>query len=162
MLDGGSAGLIIVPARTARGVSLFAVDPFSRGLGRQPSVTLDQTRKLAVVTFDATPARLIGPDGGGWPVLERVLDFAAVGLASEQVGGAEAALDMPVGYLTTRVQFGQLIGAFQALKHMAADVPVEVESARSAAYYALNAAAEDNGELPLPPRSARPTAARRS
>lgn len=148
VLDGHTAQLIIVPARTAGGVSLFAVDAAAPGLTRRPSVTLDQTRKLAVIEFDATPARLIGAEAGGWAVLERVLDFAAVALAAEQAGGAQAALDMSVAYLNTRVQFGQLIGAFQALKHMAADVLIEVESARSAAYYALAAAAEDNDELP--------------
>jgi alkylation response protein AidB-like acyl-CoA dehydrogenase len=148
VLDGAIARLIIVPARTASGVSLFTVDAASPGLTRRPSLTLDQTRKLAIVEFDGTPARLIGAEGGGWRVLARVLDFAAVALAAEQAGGAQAALDMSVGYLRTRVQFGQLIGAFQALKHMAADVLIEVESAKSAAYYALNAAAEDNDELP--------------
>jgi alkylation response protein AidB-like acyl-CoA dehydrogenase len=148
VLDGATAQLIIVPARTAGGISLFAVDSTSPGVTRTPSITLDETRKLAVVEFDGTPARLIGAEGGGWDVLRRVLDFAAVALAAEQAGGAQAALDMSVSYLNTRVQFGQLIGAFQALKHMAADVLIEVESARSAAYYALNAAAEDNDELP--------------
>ena len=148
VLDGATAQLIIVPARTGNGVSLFAVDAAAPGLTRRPSVTLDQTRKLAVVEFSGTPARLIGAEGGGWDVLERVLDFAAVALAAEQAGGAQAAMDASVAYLNTRVQFGQLIGAFQALKHMAADVLIEVESAKSAAYYALNAAAEDNDELP--------------
>jgi alkylation response protein AidB-like acyl-CoA dehydrogenase len=148
VLDGATAQLIIVPARTASGVSLFAVDAAAPGFIRRPSITLDQTRKLAVVEFDNTPARLIGAEGGGWGVLRRVLDFAAVALAAEQAGGAQAALEMSVGYLNTRVQFGQLIGAFQALKHMAADVLIEVESAKSAAYYALNAAAEDSEELP--------------
>ena len=148
VLDGAVAQLIIVPARTASGVSLFAVDAAAPGLTRRPSVTLDQTRKLAVVEFGDTPARLIGAEGGGWDVLRRVLDFAAVALAAEQAGGAQAALDMSVAYLNTRVQFGQLIGAFQALKHMAADVLIEVESAKSAAYYALAAAAGDNDELP--------------
>jgi alkylation response protein AidB-like acyl-CoA dehydrogenase len=124
------------------------VDAAAPGLTRKPSVTLDQTRKLAVVEFAGTPARLIGTEGGGWHVLRRVLDFAAVALAAEQAGGAQAALDMSIGYLKARVQFGQLIGAFQALKHMAADVLIEVESAKSAAYYALNAAAEDSEELP--------------
>jgi alkylation response protein AidB-like acyl-CoA dehydrogenase len=148
VLDGAVARLIVVPARTASGVSLFAVESTVSGLSRTPSKTLDETRKLAVVEFDATPARLIGAEGGGWPVLQRVLDFAAVALAAEQAGGAQAALDMSVGYLNTRVQFGQVIGAFQALKHMAADVLIEVESAKSAAYYALDAAAKDNDELP--------------
>jgi alkylation response protein AidB-like acyl-CoA dehydrogenase len=148
VLDGATAQLIIVPARTTGGVSLFAVDAASPGLTRRPSITLDQTRKLAVVEFTGCPARLIGSEGGGWRVLQRVLDFAAVALAAEQAGGAQAALDMSVGYLNTRVQFGQVIGAFQALKHMAADVLIEVESAKSAAYYALSAAAEDSEELP--------------
>lgn len=148
VLDGAIAQLIIVPARTADGVSLFAVDAAAPGLTKRPSVTLDQTRKLAVVEFDGTPARLVGTEGRGWHVLRRVLDFAAVALAAEQAGGAQAALDMSVAYLNTRVQFGQVIGAFQALKHMAADVLIEVESAKSAAYYALAAAAEDNDELP--------------
>ncbi|MGK3206156.1 acyl-CoA dehydrogenase family protein [Amycolatopsis sp. MEPSY49] len=149
VLDGLTANLIIVPARTTSGVSLFAVDPAASGVSRRPSTTLDETRKLAVVELDTAPARLIGAEGGGSPVLRRVLDFAAVALASEQAGGAQAALDMSVEYLKTRVQFGQVIGAFQALKHMAADVLIEVESARSAAYYALDAAAQDNDELPV-------------
>jgi alkylation response protein AidB-like acyl-CoA dehydrogenase len=148
VLDGATAQLIIVPARTENGISLFAVHEASARLTRRPSTTLDQTRKLAVLEFDTTPARLIGTEGSGWPVLQRVLDFAAVALAAEQAGGAQAALDMSVVYLNTRVQFGQVIGNFQALKHMAADVLIEVESAKSAAYYALNAAAEDSEELP--------------
>ncbi|MFF4025500.1 MULTISPECIES: acyl-CoA dehydrogenase family protein [Nocardia] len=148
VLDGAHAQLIIVPARSATGISLFAIDTTDSAIVRTPSITLDQTRKLAVVELDSTPARLIGAEGGGRQVLERVLDFAAVALAAEQVGGAEAALDMSTAYLKTRVQFGQVIGAFQALKHMAADVLIEVESAKSAAYYALAAAAADNEELP--------------
>lgn len=148
VLDGATAGLVLVPAATTSGVSLFAVDTAAPGVTRRPSLTLDQTRKLAVVELDTTPARLIGAEGGAVPVLARVLDLAAVGLAAEQAGGAQAALAMSVDYLTSRVQFGQPIGAFQALKHMAADVLVEVESARSAAYYALDAATQDNDELP--------------
>ncbi|MDT7698423.1 MAG: hypothetical protein QOJ30_748 [Pseudonocardiales bacterium] len=148
VLDGTTAKLIIVPAITASGISLFAVDADAAGVTRRPSITLDQTRKLAVVEFDATPARLLGTEGGGWRILQRVLDFAAVGLAAEQAGGAQAVLDQSTEYLKTRVQFGQPIGAFQALKHMAADVLVEVESAKSAAYYALEAASQDNDELP--------------
>lgn len=148
VLDGATAQLIIVPAVTASGISLFAVDASAPGVTRRSSITLDQTRKLAVVELDSTPARLIGAEGGGVAVLSRVLDLAAVGLAAEQAGGAQAALAMSVEYLNSRVQFGQPIGAFQALKHMAADVLVEVESARSAAYYALEAATQDNDELP--------------
>lgn len=149
VIDGTIADLLIVPARTAAGVSLFAVEGSASGVQRSSSITLDQTRKLAVVSFDAAPARLIGEDGTGWRVLERVNDIAATALALEQAGGAQAALDMSISYLKQRVQFGQLIGAFQALKHMAADVLIEVESAKSAAYYALDALVEAREDFPL-------------
>jgi alkylation response protein AidB-like acyl-CoA dehydrogenase len=121
--------------------------------GYDPAVWQQMARELGLQGL-ALPEQY-GGQGAGWTelgiVLEemgRALDFAAVALAAEQAGGAQAALDMSVNYLQTRVQFGQVIGAFQALKHMAADVLIEVESAKSAAYYALAAAAEDNEELP--------------
>ena len=148
VLDGHTAGLIIVAARTAAGVSLFAVDSDASGLERTALSTMDQTRKQAKLTLSATPATLIGADGQGWGVVERVLDRAAVGLAAEQVGGAQMVLDMAVQYAKDRVQFGRPIGSFQAIKHKCADMLLEVESAKSAAYYAAWCAAEDNDELP--------------
>ena len=148
VLDGHTAGLLIVAARTDEGVSLFAVDGDAAGLERSPLATMDQTRKQAQLTFADTPATLIGVDGQGWAVLERVLDLAAVGLAAEQVGGAQKVLDMSVEYAKDRVQFGRPIGSFQAIKHKCADMLLEVESAKSAAYYAAWCAAEDNDELP--------------
>ena len=148
VLDGHTAGLILVAARTDAGVSLFAVDGGAEGLTREALATMDQTRKQAKLTFDNTPAALIGTDGGGWDVLETVLDLAAVGLAAEQVGGAQMCLDMAVEYAKVRVQFGRPIGSFQAIKHKCADMLLEVESAKSAAYYAGWAASEMNDELP--------------
>ena len=91
---------------------------------------------------------LIGTDGAGWNVLSTVLDLAAVGLAAEQVGGAQMCLDMAVQYAKDRVQFGRPIGSFQAIKHKCADMLLEVESAKSAAYYAGWCASEMNDELP--------------
>jgi alkylation response protein AidB-like acyl-CoA dehydrogenase len=147
VLDGHSADVAVVPATTPAGLRLFTVDASADGLAATVRPTLDQTRKLADLTFDQIPATPL--DGGDTEtVLSRTLDFAVIGLALEQVGGAQAALDISVDYLKTRVQFGQPIGAFQALKHMAADVFVEVETARSAAYYAMNAAAEHSDEVP--------------
>ncbi len=148
VLDGHTANLIIVAARTAAGVSLFAVDGGASGLTRTALSTMDQTRKQAKVDFAGTPGRLIGTDGGGWAVLERVLDLAAVALAAEQVGGAQMCLDMSVEYAKVRVQFGRPIGSFQAIKHKCADMLLEVESAKSAAYYAGWCASELNDELP--------------
>ena len=78
-----------------------------------------------------------------------MLDLAAVALAAEQVGGAQKVLEMAVEYAKVRVQFGRPIGSFQAIKHKCADMLLEVESAKSAAYYAGWAAAEDNDELPV-------------
>jgi alkylation response protein AidB-like acyl-CoA dehydrogenase len=149
VLDGHTADLILVAARTSAGVSLFAVDGGASGLTRTALSTMDQTRKQAKVEFDNTPARLIGADGAGWNVLSTVLDLAAVALAAEQVGGAQKCLDMAVEYAKVRVQFGRPIGSFQAIKHKCADMLLEVESGKSAAYYASWAAAEDNDELPV-------------
>jgi len=148
VLDGHVASLIIVAARTDAGVSLFAVDGDASGLERTPLSTMDQTRKQAKLTFTDTPATLIGTDGGGWDVLSTVLDLAAVSLAAEQVGGAQFVLDMAVQYAKDRVQFGRPIGSFQAIKHKCADMLLEVESAKSAAYYGMWCASEMNDELP--------------
>jgi len=149
VIDGHTANLILVAARTKAGVSLFAVDANAKGLTRTPLSTMDQTRKQAKLEFHNTPARLIGTEGGGWPVLSKTLDLAAVALAAEQVGGAQKVLEMSVEYAKVRVQFGRPIGSFQAIKHKCADMLLEVESAKSAAYYAGWAAAEDSDELPV-------------
>lgn len=149
VIDGATADLLIVPAVTERGISLFAVEGTAAGVSRTPSITLDETRKLAVIELTDAPAQLIGEEGAGWAILERVYDVAGVALALEQTGGAQAALDMSIEYMKARVQFGQPIGAFQALKHMAADVLVEVEGAKSAAYYALDALVSGSEEFPV-------------
>ncbi|MBL7492162.1 acyl-CoA dehydrogenase family protein [Frankia sp. AgB1.9] len=141
VLDGHTADLLLVAARTAAGVSLFAVPGDAVGLTRAPLATLDQTRRLARVELAGVPATLVGEDGAGWPVIEHVLNLAAVALAAEQAGGAEVALNMAVQYAKDRVQFGRQIGSFQAVKHRCADMLLEVESARSAAYYAAWCAA---------------------
>ncbi len=103
VLDGHTANLIIVAARTDAGVSLFRVDADAAGLTRTALATMDQTRKQAKLDFADTPATLIGTDGAGWSVLERVLDLAAVALAAEQVGGAQKVLEMAVEYAKVRV-----------------------------------------------------------
>ena len=135
--DGLLADLLLVAARTPAGISLFAVDAGAAGLTRTPLPTLDQTRKQARLDFTGTPARLIGAEGTAWPVLERTLATASVLLAAEQVGGAAAALDAAVDYARIRVQYGRPIGSFQGIKHKCADMLVEIESARSAAYAGL-------------------------
>jgi len=149
VIDGHTAQLILVAARTEAGVSLFAVEGEADGLTRTALATMDQTRKQARLEFSSTPARLVGDDGAGGAFLTHTLDLAAVALAAEQVGGAQRCLDMSVEYAKTRIQFGRPIGSFQAIKHKCADMLLEVESAKSAAYYAGWAAAEESDELPV-------------
>jgi alkylation response protein AidB-like acyl-CoA dehydrogenase len=148
VLDGHTASVIIVAGRTANGVTLFVVDGDADGLTRTALSTMDQTRKQAKLEFTNTPAKLLGTEGDGWRVMSTVLDLTAVALAAEQVGGAQKVLDMAVEYAKVRVQFGRPIGSFQAIKHKCADMLLEVESAKSAAYYGMWCASEMNDELP--------------
>jgi alkylation response protein AidB-like acyl-CoA dehydrogenase len=149
VIDGHNADLLLVAARTSSGVSLFAVEAGASGVTRTPLAMMDQTRKQPRIEFFAAAARLVGAEGGADRVLSRTLDLAAVALAAEQVGGAQRCLDMSVDYAKNRIQFGRPIGSFQAIKHKCADMLMEVESAKSAAYYAVWAAAEDSEELPV-------------
>ena len=149
VIDGHLANLIIVAAVTDKGLSLFAVAGDAAGLTKTQLPTMDQTRKQARLEFMNTPARLIGTDGDALAGLTKTLDLVAVGLAAEQVGGAQRCLDASVDYAKNRIQFGRPIGSFQAIKHKCADMLLEVESAKSAAYYASFAAAEDSDELPV-------------
>ena len=149
VLDGQSAGLLLVVASTTAGLSLFAVDAAADGLTKTVLPALDQTRKLARLEFSDVPGRLIGSPGDAAAVLDRTLDVAAIALAAEQLGGAQRALDMTVEYAKIRHQFGRPIGSFQAIKHRCADLLLEVESLRSAVGYAAAAVAEDSPEIPV-------------
>jgi alkylation response protein AidB-like acyl-CoA dehydrogenase len=150
VLDGHTATLLVVAARSAPDeISLFTVDPDAKGVTRTRLETLDMTRKQAKISFANTPARLLGERGKGADALRRTLDQAAAVLSSEMVGGAQACLDASTSYAKERYQFGRPIGSFQAIKHKCANMLMEVEMARSAAYYAGWAAAEDPEELSL-------------
>jgi alkylation response protein AidB-like acyl-CoA dehydrogenase len=149
VLDGHTADLVLVVARTDSGLSIFAVHGAESALRRTPMQTLDLTRKQARLTFADVPARLIGAEGEGTTVLSQVLDLAAVALSAEAVGGAQRCLDMSVDYAKVREQFGRPIGSFQAIKHKCADLLLEVESARSAAYLAMWSVAGNSADLPV-------------
>ncbi len=148
VLDGHVADLILVPAAAQEGTSLFSVRGTAPGLARTPLPGFDATRKHARLQFSGAPATLIGPAGGSAPTLARAFDLGCVALACEQVGVAERALDMARDYALLRTQFGRPIGSFQAVKHKLASVLLEVEAARSAAWYALWAADARPAELP--------------
>ena len=131
---GQVADLILVAARTADGVAVFEVDADAEGFERCAATVFDATVRLSHYTFTDTPARRLGT--AGWEAVHEALDYATIASAGEQVGGARRIFDMTVDYLKTRVQFGRQIGSFQALKHMAADLLLDLENATSAAQHA--------------------------
>jgi alkylation response protein AidB-like acyl-CoA dehydrogenase len=149
VIDGNTANLILVTATTPEGLSLFAVGGGASGLTRTNLPTMDQTRKQSRIEFDKVAAILVGKSGGALAGLEKTMQMAAASLAAEQVGGAQRVLNNAVDYAKNRIQFGRPIGSFQAIKHKCADMLLEVESAKSAAYYAAWASQEDNEELAI-------------
>jgi alkylation response protein AidB-like acyl-CoA dehydrogenase len=152
VIDGDRADLLIVPARTGESINLFLVPGATPGVARRALPTMDRTRRIASIELGGVrlpPSAILGDEGGGATILERTIDLACVALAAEQVGGAERCLDLSVDYAKTRVQFGRPIGSFQAIKHRCADLLVDVESARSAAYHAAWCAATGDPDLPL-------------
>jgi alkylation response protein AidB-like acyl-CoA dehydrogenase len=142
--DGMSADVFVVAARAPEGVRLFLVDAGADGLNRAALEVFDLTRPLARLDLDSVAARPLA-DGAA---VERFLDKARVAVAAEQAGSADFALGMAVEYAKDRVQFGRAIGSFQAVKHLCADAFVDVESARSAAYYAAWAVAGESDDVP--------------
>jgi alkylation response protein AidB-like acyl-CoA dehydrogenase len=146
VVDGHVADLLVVAGSLDVETALFCVPGDAEGLTRSAHPTFDQTRRLA--RLELTGARLPASarlERGD--ALQEILDRAAIALAAEQVGGAQRCLDMAVAYMKEREQFGRPIGSFQALKHKAANMMIELESARSAAYYAACVAAEGGDEL---------------
>ncbi len=140
VLDGANAALVVVAARTPDGVDLFLVD--SSGSDRVAAVaveTLDLSRSQALITFIDAPATRLTTDGSADRAVRPALDIAAIALAAEQFGGAQACLAMTVAYVNDRRQFGRAIGSFQAVKHACADLLVLVEASRSAVVRALEA-----------------------
>jgi alkylation response protein AidB-like acyl-CoA dehydrogenase len=153
--DGDVADLAVVVARGAMAgqVSLVLVDLRDPGVTRAPVINLDPTRSHARLAFANVPAE---PLGEGWPLVARLLDRGAVLFAFEQVGGAQAALDMAREYALVRFAFGRPIASFQAIKHKLVDIYVALELARSNAYYGAWALSVDAAEeLPVAAAAAR-------
>lgn len=148
-LDGAQADLLIVAARLAvdqnAGIGLFAVPANQAGISRYALPTLDQTRRLGQLTFEAVRVsadQCLHAPGTGLRLLDTTLQLGAIALACEQTGGAQQCLDLTLAYLGERQQFGRPIASFQAIKHRCADLMLEIEGARSACYYAACVAHE--------------------
>ena len=153
VVDGHIADLIVVASRLPNtvgheGLALFTLGADSGGVERHLLESMDPTRKLARIDFHEAHADLLGSLDAGAKAIIRTIDQAAIALANEMMGGAQALLDSAVNYSKLRVQFGRTIGSFQAIKHKCADLLLEVELAKSAAYYAAQAASVDDPEWP--------------
>jgi len=154
VLGGNAADHLIVSARTsghladAEGISLFLVPADVPGLTRERQTRVD-SQPAAVIRLDGVQVggdALVGAEGQGGPLLEQVVDRATVGLSAEMLGGMTAAFELTLDYLKEREQFGTRIGTFQALKHRAALVFIEIELARSTVMAAARAIDADDPE----------------
>jgi alkylation response protein AidB-like acyl-CoA dehydrogenase len=150
VLNGADADVLLVTASTDDGVGVFAVEASSTGVAIDHESVLDPTRRQAEVVFDtvtvADEARL--GEGDSSAGLRRVLAIATVGLAAEQVGGAQACMEMSVDYAKSRYQFGRPIGSYQAIKHRCANMLMNVEHARSVVQHAVRVI-DHPDELPI-------------
>jgi alkylation response protein AidB-like acyl-CoA dehydrogenase len=147
--DSSVADLLLVPAVTEDGPALFVVEADDEGLKRDGVTSLDLTRPLADLAFAGVGGRQLASGDAAVAALSHALRVGAAVLASEQLGIAEACLELSVGYLKTRHQFGRLIGSYQGLKHRAADWWASVAQARAVARYAAACVADDDSDAPV-------------
>ena len=157
VLDGQNADALIVSARTAGedndpdGITLFLLAPDTPGVAIIPQTRVDN-RAAALVNLDGVKVgaeSVVGTVGQGFQTLSHIVDLATVGLCAEMLGGMSQIFDDTLDYLKTREQFGVVIGSFQALKHRAAKVFMEIELCRSVVMAAANAADAGESDLAL-------------
>jgi alkylation response protein AidB-like acyl-CoA dehydrogenase len=146
--DGDVADFAVVAVHGGSGAWLYLVDLGAAGVTRETVTTIDPTRSHARIAFEGAPADPL-PAAENADSVRHLLDRVAVMLAFEQVGAAQAALEMARDYARERYAFGRPIGSFQAIKHKLADVYIAVELARSNAYYGAWALHSDAAELPI-------------
>ena len=156
VLEGMAAAVFVVSARTSGkpgdkdGITLFLVPADAKGVSRH-ALKLADSRGAANVSFDGVEVgadAVLGAADKGAELLDKVLDRARAGLAAEMLGSALQAFDTTLDYLKTRVQFGQVIGSFQALQHRAAKMFTDLELARSCVEAALTAIDNDSPDVP--------------
>jgi len=161
--DGDVADFIVLGAQEKQGYSAYIVDLNAAGIDRQVLKTIDPSRSHARLEFKGTPVTALGNPGDGAALFRKLQDIAAVLFAFEQIGGAQAALDMGIEYTKNRYAFGRQIASFQAIKHKLADMFTALELARSNAYYgawalSLSEDGSSPAELPLAAATARVSA----
>ncbi len=138
VIDGIGADQILVPADDGTSLALVAAD--APGVTRTNLKTIDRTRGFADVGFDgAVVGEWIGARGGAADACRRMLEAGRIVLAADILGASERAIEMAVDYAKQREQFGRVIGSFQAVKHLCAEMVAELEPARSLVWYAAHA-----------------------
>ena len=156
VIEGLAANLLVVSARTSGkpgdkdGITLFLVPADAKGVSRK-RLALADSRGAANITFDKVEVgadAVLGAVDKGWDVLDKTLDRVRAALAAEMLGAANQAFETTLDYLKVRVQFGQVIGSFQALQHRAAKMFTDLELARSAVEAALQAIDADSPDVP--------------
>ena len=155
VIEGLAANLLVVSARTSGkpgdkdGITLFLVPADAKGVSRK-RLALADSRGAANITFDKVEVgadAVLGAVDKGGDVLEKTLDRVRAALAAEMLGSANQAFETTLDYLKVRVQFGQVIGSFQALQHRAAKMFTDLELARSAVEAALQAIDADSPDV---------------
>ena len=149
VVDADVADELLFAATGPDGIGLYAVDGTGPGVHRSPLFTLDLTRPQATIVLTRAPARLLAGPADSERVITHALQVGAALLAVEQVGAAQHLLDLSVDYAKSRLQFGRQIGSFQAIKHKLADMLVDLEHARSAAYHAVWALSDGSDDPAL-------------
>jgi alkylation response protein AidB-like acyl-CoA dehydrogenase len=157
VLDAVSAHTFIVIARTSgtpgeeQGLSAFLLDAGTAGLTVERRSLVD-SRSVGALVCDnvrVPAANLLGAPGSAWVGLNRALDIANIGLASELLGVSTEVFERTIAYLQERKQFGRVIGSFQGLQHRAAELFAELELARSIVLKALHTVDDGDQELSL-------------
>ena len=152
--DGADASLVLVLAKDAGRIGLYLVAADGDGVQVNAVKVTDRSRPTSTIVFDNAVVEELSTEDG-WTAYQSLLDRAAVLIAFEQVGGAQACLEMARDYSLERFAFGRPIGSFQAIKHKLADAYVATELARSNAYYGAWALNADAAELPVAAATAR-------
>ena len=155
VIDGHTAGLLIVAARTdgsiddSSGISLFLVDPNSKGIEITKTSMVDSRNAASIQFEDAivSSSEILGEQYNGAGILEEVLDRAQIAISAEMLGNDSQAFDITLEYLKERKQFGAVIGTFQALQHRAAEMYSELELTKSSVIAACNAVDENSNDL---------------
>lgn len=140
-----AADYCLVVARTtagskgAQGLTLFIVDAKSKGISQKGLITLAKDKQCEVTFQDVLvpKANVIGPVGGAWPIVERMLDRGTALLCAQMVGAARKDIEMAIEYAKFRTAFGQPIGAFQSVQHTCADMQIWVDGGELLTFEAL-------------------------